>query len=62
MDDKQLKLQEIKEYLAEQKQIRNEYSEMKLANSPLSTIETHSSFEEVPENIELVSLMGENRH
>jgi tetratricopeptide (TPR) repeat protein len=52
IDDKQVRLAEIEEYLAEQKQIKDAQSEVELANNTLSTIEKHSSFEDMPEKVE----------
>jgi hypothetical protein len=59
MDDKQLKLQEIEEYLAAQKQAAGEQNEnAPLADKTLSIIETNCSFEDAPEKVDLVSLTG----
>lgn len=62
MDDKQVILAKIEEYLAEQKQIRDQQNEIESAHNALSMLETDSAFEELPENTELLSLMGENHN
>lgn len=50
IENKQVKLQEVEEYLAAQKQIQDEKSEnVLLADKTLSILETNSSFEDMPE-------------
>jgi tetratricopeptide (TPR) repeat protein len=58
MDDKQLKLQEIEEFLVAQEQARDKQVYIQLADNTLAVIENSSSAKDMPEKDDLVSLTG----